>query len=534
MNINHLEQSFQSTNLITLFLVLSLTTIYSFYLANDLRIGIPPDEVAHISKIKHVKANPVHLSPKSEKLCTHGGKQTTNPNYLAHPPLYYALAGLLSEKEDCSIVYDYKTFRYASIVLSTLSLILIISGICLSYRCSSAHTIYILYISSIPIFPYISASTNNDSLAFFSISLLIFSWLLLYKGKNSIVSITLIAISMALCLLTKATTGLQAILLSFFLLIFAPKEIRASIFYLKPNRIVPALIILIPVVYFLIMKITYGSFLPAAVSLLDSSWKKVPATMDFFGYINHYFRAILHSYTGITSHDSIYKTNIFQSYGILLIAILSITQIFRRPAHEELLKLWKFYIAGLFTTLLFTAAHFSYIYLKYRTYGYLGGIQFRYFLPLVPLIAIGYLLWHIQTKKLFKLGISLIVIPSLFLGNIFYYFEHKSRPTETKTTRKVSPNSLPATISYANNTLSIAGNHATCDSDSQPKLISFYKNNVYMINSLDNTQEEYRISFEVPVSCKEYLNQLKHIKVQYFCGKNDNRSIRLTNVTNCK
>ena len=534
MRSSQTNQHINTTTATALLLVLFLTSLFSYFLVNDLKLGIPPDEIAHLSKIKHAKNSAGLITQLNDKLCTHGAKQSENPNYLSHPPLYYHLSGLLTDKSDCTIVYDYKTFRLASIVLSTLALVIILTGISSFNTSNSALIIFALFITSIPIFPYISASTNNDNLAFFSFSLLLISWILIYKQRHFKIAAITLSISIALCLLSKATAGLQAVILSIFLTLLAPKQVRSSIFSLDRDKIVPAIILSLPLAYYLFVKLTYGTFLPSTVSLLDHYWDKAPATMSLPQYISHYFNAILRSFTGITSHENIYKTSIVQSYGILLVTAISVTQIFRLPKENDLRLLWKIYISGIITTVIFAVIHFIFIYAKYRAYGYPGGVQFRYYLTLIPLVGIGYLLWHSQTSRIFQIAAAIIVIPSLFWGNLFYYFDHRNTHRTTPRPQPAAATKYHAEISYMTNKLTIRGQRHICTDEKPTKLITYYKKKIYDIHTLGAAQDNFTLDFDIPFSCHQYMTQLKNIKVIQFCDSSDSHTVSLINQTNCQ
>ncbi|MCU7838335.1 MAG: phospholipid carrier-dependent glycosyltransferase [Candidatus Thiodiazotropha sp. (ex Troendleina suluensis)] len=523
-----------NVTIVSLIIIVVLFTTYSYYLANDLRLGIPPDEIAHLSKISHMNQNWGVFKPLQEQLCTHGGKQRYDPNYLSHPPLYYLLSAVFTDKNDCTVVSDYYSLRMLSITFSVLALCLFIFGVQKLNRDNSAVILYALFITSIPIFPYISAAVNNDSLAILSFSILLFGWFHLYANSKSNISSIIIAFGLALCLLTKATAGLQAIIFSLTLLVITPSNLRKSL--LTPNRymLYYSAILLVPLIYFIYTKLAFSSFLPSGTSLLDSYWEKSNSSMTLSSYFNHYSQALFKSFTGITSHASIYKQNAFQSYGIILMVLISISQIFRKPKDKNMQYLWIIFIAGVFTTLIFTVTHFSIVYTKYLHYGYPGGVQFRYFFPLIPVIAIGYILWHTHTNRINKFLAAALIAPSLFWGNIFFYFDNSDKHV-TPQHEHISATPVEGThIEYKNGEIMIAGPLVTCEENGSPILITYYNNDIYSADSMLLSSNDFKLIYQTPFTCKQYQQEINSIKLIQFCAINEKYDLALNNLTSCQ
>jgi hypothetical protein len=520
---------------LALLIIFSIYALYSYFLINDLKVGIPPDEVAHLSRIASINEQGSIPSPMTEKLCSHGGRQTADLNYLKHPPIYYYINSFLTNKSDCMVVSDYKTFRVASLIIISITLIFLISVIRRTSYDDSGLITFFLFLTSIPIFPYISASTNNDSLAIASFYAVITAWLLIYKNIKTKYTIVFLALAISITLLTKATTGLQALILSFLCILFLTKEQRTVLRSQRLPNLIALLLISIPAIYYLYIKIEYGTFFPAGASILDKLTKNPANTMGLIQYAGHYFEANLKSLIGITSHSNVYKQSTIQAYGIILFLFITFSQLFSKPQKSELLPLWKMYIAGTITTLLFTAIHFSYIYQKHLTYGYLGGIQFRYFLPLLPLISIGYLLWHQQAKSILKIAMPLLIIPSLIWSNLFYYYEHRlsSSGQSIKKSSLYNPG-LQLETFYRDNTVNISGPIDQCEGNNASKIVTFFKGDVYSIHDTPANSDNIQLSYTIPLTCKQYKDQFKFIQLIHYCSSEVKFEADLKDLTQCK
>jgi hypothetical protein len=519
---------------LALLLVFSIFALYSYFLINDLRVGIPPDEVAHLSRIASINEHDSIPNPRLEKLCTHGGRQTEDLNYLKHPPVYYYISSFLTNKTDCMVVTEYKTFRTTSLITISIALLFLIVVIRQNAYNGPALIPFFLFLTSIPIFPYISASTNNDSLAIASFYVVIASWFFVYKEIRTKYSLILLSSAIAIALLTKATTGLQALILTLCLLLFLHKDQLARIWSQRNSVLISITLLTIPIIYYLYVKVEYGTFFPAGASILDNYTKDPLNTMSLFQYTEHYFNATLKSLIGITSHSNVYKQNTLQAYGIILFFFIAFSQLWKKPQKPELQLLWKIYIAGTITTVIFTFIHFIYIYQKYRTYGYLGGIQFRYFLPLLPLISIGYLLWHDQTKSTLKVILPIVIIPSLIWSNIFYYYEHRLS-TSNHTVRKSSLYNPGHKMmaNYRDHSVTISGPIDQCNDKDTSKVVTLFKGDIFSIHDASQQSETIELNYTIPLTCQQFKDQFKYIQLIHYCDTGTKYEAELKDMTVC-
>ncbi|MCG8487584.1 MAG: hypothetical protein MI756_08960 [Chromatiales bacterium] len=533
-NVKMQNRPSNSSLTLALFVIFSIYALYSYFLIDDLKVGIPPDEVAHLSRIAGIKEQASIPDPVTEKLCSHGGRQTQDLNYLKHPPVYYYISSFLTNKTDCMVVADYKIFRVSSLIIISITLIFLISVIRRTSYDDSGLIPFFLFLTSIPIFPYISASTNNDSLAIASFYAVIASWLLVYKNIHTKYTTVLLSAAISIGLLTKATTGLQALILSFFLLFFLQKDQLITLWSQRKSLLISGLLLFIPAVYYVYVKVEYGTFFPAGASVLDNYTKDPSNTMSIFQYAGHYFEATLKSLIGITSHSNVYKQSTIQAYGIILFFFISLSQLLRKPHKPNLQLLWKMYIAGTITTLIFTVIHFIYIYQKYLTYGYLGGIQFRYFLPLLPLISIGYLLWHDQTKSLLKIVVPIVIIPSLIWSNLFYYYEHRlsSSNQAPKKSSLYSPGHQLKAL-YLDNSVKISGPIDKCEDNSTSKIVTFFKGDIYSIHDTRDATETVDLNYTIPLTCEQFKDQFKYIQLVHYCSTETKYEADLKDLTVC-
>jgi hypothetical protein len=534
MNNEELIKKYSTTFVLFIVTLISLHALTSYFYVEDVRLGFPPDELAHLSKIASTNTASLIPKPTSEYICTISGGNTSRLNYLSHPPLYYLINSLITDKQGCEVVYDYKKFRVLTLIFSVASLVVLVVGLRLITSSDSGMAMYLLFVTSIPIFPYISAATNNDILAFLAFSLLIVSLSFFLSGRYIRSSIILISFSLAICLLTKSTTGLQAILLTAITLIISYKYALKQCVSNVKTLVLAVAILMFPVCYYILVKLNFGTFLPSTVSIAESYWKKQPATLDIFQYFSYYWEITFKTFTGIASHNSVYKTHVAHAFGLIVATLISFSQIFSKPIKTELIIIWKIYISGIITFCIFTIVHFIFVYGKYRTFGYPGGIQFRYFISLMPVIGLGYLLWHVQAKKWLKIASAVILIPSLLWGNIYYYLDNRVAKVETKSkVPSLVKISGHATVTYKDNSVFIKGSKYNCSESSDTKIVGFYNEMVYAIKDIGFSADSFEFNVPMPLNCRQYTDLLKNIKIMQFCVGQKQHEFTLQDAYHC-
>lgn len=233
--------------------------------------GIPPDETAHVSYAASLGGGAPRV-PRYEaaRLLDDGGRLGPLPNYLPHPSLYYALTGglerLAGEGDLIPLAARTRRLRAASAPLFAMAAALFLWLGSRRPAPLAGHVAWATVVATAPPFAFVGAAVNNDVLAFLAGGVALAGLARRLEGKADAVAGGLAGAGLALALLSKATAGLLVVLtlLGVVLLArrFAPvKESGPFLLALLPGMLLAAL-------HYLPVLARYGTPLPT-LSVVD-------------------------------------------------------------------------------------------------------------------------------------------------------------------------------------------------------------------------------------------------------------------------
>lgn len=402
------------------FTALVLFILQSLYFARNNKFEYPPDEIRHLSYICHLKTTH-QFFPDYENfhIYSRSGKESKRPNKLAHPPFYYHLMKFFAPENPADIMRSFRELRYINIIISSIGIIICFF---IGFRLDlslSFHILYSLSLISVPMLSYLAGAVNNDNLAFVGGSISLLGGIYLLEDRK--IAFYLLGIGILISLLTKATAGIQVMIFLIIIMgywIWSDKRFNFSI-----HMIFLIFSIFLPILYYILVKLQYGTFFPSGQGSIN-----IPSQyLKTVEYINHFFFRLWHSFTGIHSHHSIGKYSIFANYPYLIVLILAIFALFFIRKRSLLLKINKNIFSvvkiGFISLILFMIVHFIEVYTTHLRTGYPGGIQARYYFPLVSSVFIIAYLPFGKSKRLsiFTFLFALIILLG-FLYTNFYYF----------------------------------------------------------------------------------------------------------------
>jgi hypothetical protein len=351
-------------------------TLYYQYFASFVSHGEHPDELAHIAYIEQIVAGSFlpDYAPRA------GG------GYLNHPALYYTALGLIARLLNAFGVG-------VSTTLAALNYLLGLSAALLLYAFARLMTpsflgalTAALCAVTVPFFSYLYTGVNNDNLGMLLVFGSAYCCARFYEEQDPKWFAFALSISL-LALLTKLTSFVQAaafMLPAALLLLHRPVLPKIEAVSRVPAVWITAGLV---VAYFGYVIAAYGEPFPHAENYLEIAKQKTPQAfgseaMSFQEYVRYFlYRMRVHS-SGIYSHVVYsYTTSPWSFWAIAYAACLAVVgaaalrKSTRWPAVSILLSL-----------AIFTAAHVGKTYLTHRHSFYLGGLQFRYYLPLLMLL----------------------------------------------------------------------------------------------------------------------------------------------------
>ena len=315
---------------------------------------------------------------------------------MTHPPLYYLLMAFLGGVRplpDGTCAVDLLRLRMMNMTIgaSAVMLAYYIGYSRIRNRSPLVHALYAFAIATLPMLAYVSASVNNDNLAF--LALVIFVAGLLRYGEDRIDWRTYMLIGLGFFIgsMTKLTTALMCLLMLGTILIL--DIIRTGSLRLILNR---AFLIVLPcILLFLAYEIwvrrTYGSWQPSLYNLNPEYFyqtefytppeKRLPLT--FLQYVRRFVEGMGHSWSSLYGttptlnarmHNGVFGAVYWVPVALTVFA--AFRDLIRKTGDRLALPVAVGFIGAM-------AYHFYSNWTGYPVSGYLGGCQARYYLAMI-------------------------------------------------------------------------------------------------------------------------------------------------------
>lgn len=351
-------------------------------MAYTTRLGVPPDEWAHLSYVQDVKGG--HLVPdyidgrinQSERL-----------NYLPHPPLYYSLLGIYARIGNLDPVQDFRKLRLVSAVFVCIGVLLWLLAAGNAGVGATGTALGALALCATPMFSYSAGSINNDALLYLGIGLFFFgiSREYLTPARDRLAALATLS-GLIIVFLAKLTGSAFVVFFIFSCLLFNRRQLVAF-FRDRRSMLVLAIACLVGVSWFAYARLRFGSFLPAPKELYPESPPAQAIVPIDFAW--RYAVIMWERLPVIMSHDSIQPftpqrgMNFF--YAMLLVPALA-WMVARlgaaaRGVPEALLRGTDAFAVAFAATI---ATHMAMTYRVYLHTGLHAGLQPRYFAFLLP------------------------------------------------------------------------------------------------------------------------------------------------------
>ena len=345
-------------------------------------LGIPPDELAHLSYVRDVADGGLLPDYANGKI-----GNSEQGNYLSHPPLYYSVLGTLSRLGGWDPFEDYRILRLISAQFVGLGFLLwLLSARNIGVGLGGA-IVATLATCATPMFAYVAGSINNDTLLYFGVGLFFFGATREYmQHRLDRWSGLAMTAGLVVTFLTKATGSAFIV---FFIAACLLPHYRQLVPLVRNRRHLAVLAVtcLICGAYYLYALARFGSLMPTPGTLYAES---APAqAMVPIEFIWRYAAAMWERLPIIMSHANIqpfasHKGVLF-FYGMLLVPAVG-WLLARLGAHRRGVDLALIRATDAFA-IAFAAMLLLHVVITYRGYlhtGLLAGMQPRYFAFLLP------------------------------------------------------------------------------------------------------------------------------------------------------
>lgn len=442
------------------YVVLFALFIFKMFFYSNERFTVP-DQRAQMSYIIYMEQNPSILVPEYSDIKMYEmGTEFTDGNqviyemevqpetcYLGHPPFYYKLMQLCNTvqiAEDGTVYLNYTRLANANIILTAITMLLILmTGYKLIEKKNGSwymHLFYVAICTTLPLYGYIGSAANNDNLC--NLGIVIF-WMGLvnYLDKGyTYKTFWLVACGIMVCMFAKLTSGLIVVLVTVIMILVDIIKTRKLGIVFNKYFATTIPVYAIVLTYFMKTYSKYGSFQPSysKVSSLEefkaSSFyiaEEDRIVLTFWEDVVHFLKGLWQTWCGTYNASYMFDRSGLESFGYAVVllfflgcVIFEIVSFIKEKGKRNTVIIAAFGIAILLTILRQYKGHYS----GYLSRGYLGGYQARYYMPCIPIVAIGAceFLFMIRQKAnaaVLKIGKYLLVALSLLLVySDFFYF----------------------------------------------------------------------------------------------------------------
>lgn len=412
---------------ITIYLILLLFYFYkvNFYV-NNVPIGIPPDEIAHVSYVYHLHENNKFVPQFGEMhIIDKSGQWQKTINHIVHPPLYYKFLSLFIDNEK-TVAQNIIRLRYINLHINILSVIIflyIAYGIKVA---TSYHLLYATSVTSLPLLGFIGGAVNNDNISILGNALIFLGIVCLFKNNKKITPHLLISIGFCISYFSKTTSALLSFFLLIFFFVYILKNQKDKI--LNKYFYISLLFYIIPIAYQLYVCYNYNALLPShgasRENILPGRAYASPGSLTFMEWSLRFLEWKWRTWVGIHAHMSIEKQHWIETIGFAFVHLFAAIGLFMKDKTQDK-KLNKIILLSKFGALSILITSLIQLIFSYKTHlrsGYLGGLQARYylpFLPVIPLLAINFLNRY---KPTFIVSIFIIFISLHIIYFDFFYF----------------------------------------------------------------------------------------------------------------
>jgi hypothetical protein len=390
-------------------------------------VGRFPDEIQHISYIAYLEkehtvmpifknmtvleqTNDGNINSNTD-LNTEDLEKISNKytfgnsfNYLGHPPLYYDIMRLSKavKVKNNIVTVDVFKLRCFNIALSALGMLLILYiGYTRIGKNPILHLVYATIVVSVPMLAYDSAGINNDTLALIGLPIFIIGLLRFSEQKRNFSTYFIISLGVFIAFLAKLTAGMIVLISLFIYLILIIIKEKNAWFLISKKFIATLPMYLVTVAYYGVVYFQTGNIQPTYGKLDPQGFYKSNfyvdvanrTHMNFIQYTEYFARNFLATWTGIESTVSLVKIGRFFSLNrialliLLFLPIILLLQIKKAMDNSPaiLVVISVYFALAISAIIQWLRAYKEYIYIS----GYLGGFQSRYYLCVIPAIALA-------------------------------------------------------------------------------------------------------------------------------------------------
>lgn len=327
--------------------------------------------------------------------------------YLGHPTFYYKLLALfdhVSVDIEGNIFVNYTKIRITNLLLTALTMVLIlVTGWKLLKKKDydwQYHLLFGAIVTSLPLYAYVGSGVNNDNLCNLGLVIVWIGLINYLERGYCYKTFWLVCGGLVITVLSKLSAGLIVVLaVAIMILVDVIKTRKLGIIFNKYFASTLPLYIA-PLHYFLSVYVRYKSFQPAYSQYDIDGYKNsgfyvepgVGEKISFGDDIVHYFGGVWETWSATyNSSYMLMREGVWSMvYAVVLILfvgsmVYELVSFVQQKGKRNNMIVFAFGVA----VIGFLFSHFMAHYRVHSAGGYSGGTQGRYYMSVLPIIAIG-------------------------------------------------------------------------------------------------------------------------------------------------
>lgn len=357
--------------------------LQSLLMAATTAPGLPPDEWAHLSYVRDVADGRLVPDYADGRI-----RESSQGNYLSHPPLYYSALGAATAVGGLDPFTDLRPLRAASAGFVGVGFLLwLLVGRALGLPLAGA-ILATAATCATPMFSYAAGSVNNDSLLYLGVAL--FAAGLVrerIEQRRDVAAAVALAGGALVILLTKATGATFLVLFVLALLPRAPRDLWVQLTQ-RRHLVIGGVVAATCIAWFGWAILAHGSPLPRPQALYPHNPPAEPLAP--VGYALRYAAIMWERLPIVMSHATFDPfawrgRNAFLAMAVVPVLAWLVARpgAARRGVDPRVIRgSDALALAALGTVLI----HIAFTWASYRSSGLLAGMQPRYFAFLLPAI----------------------------------------------------------------------------------------------------------------------------------------------------
>lgn len=460
MKVNNIKKNVDAIKIYLAYVVLFSAFVFKlFFYANE--DFSTPDSSAHISYIVYMEENEDKLIPQFENIYMYTRVALEEENgetiavlekgglkcYLGHPPLYYKIMQMCDTvqiDENGTAYVNYSKLRNLNIFMSSITmLIVLMAGYNLIKKNGNSWKIHFLYTAictTLPLYGYVGSGINNDNLCNLGVVIFWIGLLNYVERGYSYKTFWLVSLGIFVSMFAKLTTGLIVVVATLLMIIVdIIKTKKASIVFNKFfASTIPVYIIVLA--YFIYIYINYGAFQPSydiiasqeefqASPFFVAETERIQLTL--WEDVKWFFSGLWRTWVATYTTGFMVERKGIEAIGYVIILFLFCVAIIKEiyvyvkkcPEYNDVISM-AFGLSIIAVIIIHCCQHYQ----GYLSRGYIGGYQARYYMPCIPIIAVGacesinYLRKRCKIWMTYLVDVMTIALACLLIYSDFIYF----------------------------------------------------------------------------------------------------------------